>query len=73
MLLNKFVLEIVEHFNKEIKKEENITLLKQHLVNPLIDYTFQRLYPYILVTSIIFFLTFILAVITFLLIFKSQS
>nr|QDY51673.1 hypothetical protein 1_58 [Mimiviridae sp. ChoanoV1] len=73
MLLNKFVLEIVEHFNKEIKKEENITLLKQHLINPLIDYTFQRLYPYILVTSIIFFLTFILAVITFLLIFKSQS
>lgn len=73
MLLNKFVLEIVEHFNKEIKKEENITLLKHHLVNPLIDYTFQRLYPYILVTSIIFFLTFILAVITFLLIFKSQS
>ena len=73
MLLNKFVLEIVDHFNKEIKKDENITLLKQHLVNPLIDYTFQRLYPYILVTSIIFFLTFILAVITFLLIFKSQS
>ena len=73
MLLNKFVLEIVEHFNKEIKKEENITLLKQHLVNPLIDYTFQRLYPYILITAIVFFLTFILAVITFLLLVKSQS
>ena len=73
MLLNKFVIEIAEQFITEVKKTQNLEALKVHLVNPLIDYTFQQLYPYILITSIIFFLTFILAVITFLLIVKSQS
>ena len=73
MLLNKFVTEIAEQFITQVKKEQNLEALKLNLVNPLIDYTFHRLYPYILITSIIFFLTFILAVITFLLIVKSQS
>ena len=73
MLLNKFVVEIAEQFITEVKKTQNLEALKVHLVNPLIDYTFQQLYPYILITSIIFFLTFILAVITFLLIVKSQT
>ena len=73
MLLNKFVIEIAEQFITEVKKTQNLEALKVHLVNPLIDYTFQQLYPYILITSIIFFLTFILAVITFLLIVKSQT
>ena len=73
MLLNKFVVEIAEQFITQVKKEQNLEALKLNLVNPLIDYTFHRLYPYILITSIIFFLTFILAVITFLLIVKSQS
>ena len=73
MLLNKFVVEIAEQFITEVKKTQNLEALKVHLVNPLIDYTFQQLYPYILITSIIFFLTFIVAVITFLLIVKSQT
>jgi hypothetical protein len=73
MLLNKFVIEVVEQFTNEIKKDPNLEIIKLNVINPLIDYTFQRLYPYILITSIIFFLTFILAVITFLLIVKSQS
>ena len=73
MLLNKFVLEIINYFMIEIKKEPNIEVIKHNIVNPLIDYTFHRLYPYILITSIVFFLTFILAVITFLLMIKSQN
>ena len=73
MLLNKFVIEVVEQFTNEIKKDPNLEIIKLNVINPLIDYTFQRLYPYILITSIIFFLTFILAVITFLLIVKSQT
>ena len=73
MLLNKFVLEIINYFMIEIKKEPNIEVIQHNVVNPLIDYTFHRLYPYILITSIVFFLTFILAVITFLLMIKSQN
>ena len=70
MILSKLGTELSEYFIDEIKKEENINTLK-NVVNPIIDYTFHRLYPYILVTSIIFFLTFILAVIILYLILKS--
>ena len=73
MLINKFVSEIICHVMTEAKKESNIEVIKDNVVNPLIDYTFHRLYPYILITAIVFFLTFILAVITFLLLVKSQS
>ena len=70
MLLNKISTELANYFLCEIKKEKNVTLLKDEVINPLIDYTFHRLYPYILVTSVIFFLTFILAVIILYLILK---
>jgi hypothetical protein len=71
MILSKLGSELSEYFIEEIKKEDNVKTLKENVVNPLIDYTFHRLYPYILVTSIIFFLTFILAVIILYLIIKS--
>ena len=71
MILSKLSSELSEFFIQEIKKEENVETLKHNVINPLIDYTFHRLYPYILVTSVIFFLTFILAVIILYLIIKS--
>lgn len=71
MLLNKIGIELADHFLKEIKKDNNIDNIKENVVNPLIDYTFHRLYPYILVTSIIFFLTFILALIILYIIVRS--
>jgi hypothetical protein len=71
MILSKLSSELSEYFVQEIKKEENIQKIKEGVVNPLIDYTFHRLYPYIMITSIIFFLTFILAVIILYLIIRS--
>ena len=71
MLLNKLGIELADHFIKEIKKENNVETIKENLINPLIDYTYCRLYPYILVTSIIFFLTFILALIILYIILRS--
>ena len=71
MLINKLSNEFAEYFFEEVKKEENIQKIKDNVINPLIDYTFHRLYPYILVTSVIFFLTFILAVIILYLIIKT--
>lgn len=73
MLLNKLSSELTEYFIEEIKKEDNVDKIKENVINPLIDYTFQRLYPYILITSVIFFLTFILAVIILYVIIKTQS
>lgn len=70
MIIDKISCELANYFVNEIKKDKNVNLLKDEVINPLIDYTFHRLYPYILVTSVIFFLTFILAVIILYLILK---
>lgn len=71
MILNKLGLELSGYILQELNKKENIENIKIKLVNPLIDYTYHRLYPYILVTSIIFFLTFMLALIILFIIIKS--
>jgi len=71
MLLNKLGYELSEHILNELNKKENIEKIKSKVINPLIDYTYHRLYPYILVTSIIFFLTFIFALVILFLIIKS--
>ena len=71
--MNKIVDELTEYCLNEFKKEENLNKMKVFVIDPLIEYTFKRLYPYILVTSIIFFLTFILAIVILYLILKSNN
>lgn len=71
MLLNKLGIELSSYILNELNKKENLEKIKNQVINPLIDYTYHRLYPYILVTSIIFFLTFILALIILFIIIKS--
>lgn len=73
MVMNKIVEELTQYFLMEVKKEENINKMKVFVIDPLIEYTFKRLYPYILITSVIFFLTFILAIIILFLILKSNN
>ncbi len=71
--MNKIVEELTQYFLMEVKKEENINKMKVFVIDPLIEYTFKRLYPYILITSVIFFLTFLLAIIILFLILKSNN
>ena len=54
--------EVVDNIILEAKKEQNMTQIKRDIMDPLINYTFQKLYPYIVITSILFFLIFILAI-----------
>ena len=44
--------------------------IEQNLIEPLIRYTFHRLYPYLMITSVIFILTFLLALLILLLFVK---
>jgi len=47
--------------------------IEQNLVEPLIIYTFKRLYPYILVCSVIFITTFLIALLILLLIIRQSK
>jgi hypothetical protein len=70
MALKQLTADFINRFIEECKKPDNFDKIKTNLIDPLIYYTFRRLYPYILTTSIIFFLTFILSIAIFVLIIK---
>ena len=56
---------ILLNVKNELKKEENIIILKNDLLKPLIEYTISEIYPYVfkcvlLIVSIIFFMIIII-------------
>jgi len=65
--------DLIDKFVLEINKKENISKIEKSLVDPLIKYTFSKLYPYIMTVSIIFLLTFLLAISILLLQLKQLS
>ena len=72
MSIKKITNEILCKFINEIKQKENMSRIQINIIDPLIDYTFSRLYPYLIVISVIFFLTFLLALSIFFLIIKKS-
>lgn len=64
MTISSFVSDILDKLILEVKKKENINKLEKNLIDPLIHYTFNKLYPYLALISIIFILIFIFSSIT---------
>jgi hypothetical protein len=61
---------LLEKVIVEVQKEENMTKVKGKIVNPLLQYCYDRLYPYFLIITIIFMLTFILALLIFIILLR---
>jgi len=53
--------DLMNKFTEEINKHENISKIQKSLVDPLIRYTFNKIYPYLILVSVIFLLIFILS------------
>lgn len=69
-LLQTIAGDFVNKITQEIKRPENKDIVRVHLLDPVIEYTFGRLYPYIIVTSIIFFLTFVIATVVLIVVLR---
>ena len=61
-MLSDIFNDIIDKLILEINKNENIAKIQKSLVDPLIKYSFNKIYPYLIIISIIFLLTFILAI-----------
>ena len=72
MTISKITTTILDKVLFEINKKENISKIETKLVEPLIQYAFKRLYPYVVITGIIFILTFLLAVFILLLLINGR-
>ena len=71
-MIGKFTSDIIQKFIFEFKKEENQDQLKTHIIEPIICYILDRLYPYIFITSAIFILLLLIALSILFLIIKSN-
>ena len=63
---------LLEKVIVEVQKEENMTKVKGHIVNPLLQYCYSRFYPYFLIITIVFMLTFILALLIFIILLRQM-
>ncbi len=70
MTMSKIATDILDKVLLEVTKEDNMTRIEKKLIEPLLYYTFNRLYPYLMITSVIFILTFLLALLILLLLIK---
>ena len=70
MTISQFTKEILDKILIELNKKETQSKIEQNLIEPLILYSFNRLYPYILLTAIIFILTFLLVLLTLLVLIR---
>ena len=72
MSITSLTNEILEKILLEIRKKENIEKIHENVIDPLVNYTFQKIYPYVIITSIIFLLTFLIAIIILLLVIRNN-
>ena len=69
-MISKLSKDLLEKVIIEIRKPENMSKIHINIIDPLIHYTFDKLYPYILISSIIFFLIFIFAFCIFIILIR---
>ena len=62
MIIREIIRDLLHHTLEEVREKENLIRLQKDLIDPIIHYAFAHLYPYIIVTSVLFFFIFILAV-----------
>ncbi len=62
-ILSNLTKQFLDHTLLEFKKEENVKKIKTVIVDPIIDYSIGRIYPYMIITAALFILTFLIALI----------
>ncbi len=71
-LKNNLTNDLLDMIIEEISKKEIKDKINTHIVDPSMTTLFERLYPYIIITSVIFILIFFMAItIIYLLIIKN--
>jgi hypothetical protein len=64
--------EVLEKIVQEVRKKENMEKIHGSIIDPLIAYTFNKIYPYILILFSILILIFLIIVIILLLILRPK-
>ncbi len=70
---NSFINEIIDICISEVSKDETKKKINTYIIEPSFTYIFDRLYPYILVTAIIFVLILMMAGVTIIILIRNNK
>jgi hypothetical protein len=70
---NFFINEIIDICISEVSKEETKEKINTYIIEPSFTYIFDRLYPYIILTFIIFILILLMAIIIIILLIHNNK
>lgn len=59
-MLGDLTNELIEYMIAEFKKEDNKKKIKDNILDPIVSYFHEKLWPYIIITCAIFVLLFVL-------------
>ena len=71
-MMKNIVEEVLEIIEEQLSKKENQERLKVKIVDPLSCFILDRIFPYIVITSTIFILTFLLVIVILYLILQNK-
>ena len=69
-MINELTTSVLEKVLDNVNTPENIKKIQNTLLDPLISYTYNRIYPYFMLIIIIFMLIFILVIIILIILLK---
>ena len=73
MNIKKITTDIIDMIISELKEDENMKKVKKEILQPIINYILEQIYPYLIISVIIFVLTFLIAAITLVFIIRGYS
>jgi len=62
--------QIIDNILIEVKKDENMSKIRDNIIDPIIHYSIDRIYPYIIITGALFILTLLVAIIILIILIK---
>ncbi len=66
------ITDILDKCLIEIKQDENMKKIKETVLNPFITYVLEQIYPYLIGSVVLFVLTFLVAIITLVIIIRGN-
>jgi len=70
---NKFVNEIIDICISEVSKDDTKKKINTYIIEPSFTYIFDRLYPYIILTAVIFVLILLMAIIIIIILVRNNK
>jgi hypothetical protein len=73
MDIKKITTDIINMIIIEVKEEENLNKIKKEILQPTTNYILEQIYPYLILSVIIFVLTFLIATITLVFLLRTYT